>query len=146
MGEWSPKNVATLPKVVDRCAERAVVKPGRQYKCKTCFRTLTTPRCLACQLSDAVELKLASKRRAIAVAKEIELRDGACRIEGCTGEPKRRGLCDRCYANAAANVSRGKTSWEELERLQILLPRQAPRADSNFSRMLSKLRAAESVA
>lgn len=134
---------STIPNVVDRLAVGVVLPPGERYKCPRCCRTLTTKHCLACQATDAVEFKLAEKRRAIAVEKILaNLPETACRVEGCDGKPNRRGLCSRCYANAAANVGRGKTSWEELERLQIIRPKQPPRADSPFSKMLVKMREA----
>lgn len=135
------------PTTVDMLAEPAMPELPKLHqqlkrlgKCKKCNRRIVLP-CIACQATEAVEFKLAEKRRAIAVGKILaDLPETACRVEGCDGKPSRRGLCGRCYANAAANVARGKTSWEELERLQIVLPKQPPRADSQFSKMLVKLR------
>jgi len=45
-----------------------------------------------------------------------------CLIKGCDNLAHTRGLCPKHYQKYVYRVKKGKTSWEELERLGLILP------------------------
>lgn len=143
MGEWSPKNgSAPMPTIVDRLAEPAVIPPGKRYKCPRCLRLLKLDRCIACEAQAHKDAELARKRREMQVqAREQAIDSETCRIGGCSNKPHARGLCHRCYRNAAAQVSRGQTSWHELEELGLIRPAYKREASAAFSVALAQARA-----
>lgn len=50
----------------------------------------------------------------VAPAKTTKPKTKKCRIDGCNGIAKWRGLCVRCYRSAWRLVSAGSTTWDDL--------------------------------
>lgn len=48
-----------------------------------------------------------------------------CITPDCTNDDYTRGVCHRCYTSHYRAVADGHTTWEELERLGLVLPKQS---------------------
>ena len=70
-----------------------------------------------------------------------------CLTPGCKAEAKTRGLCQRCYATANAQVKKGNVTWEKL--VEFGLAKQSSRETGSrdlFKLALSRALQAEAEA
>ncbi len=61
-----------------------------------------------------------------------------CLVTTCSAGAWIRGLCSKCYASAQGAVKHKITTWDEVEKMGLCLPRQKPslfRAEFNKKRV-----------
>ena len=56
---------------------------------------------------------------------KVEATKVLCLVPGCGREGKIRGLCGRCCTSARMQIKKGRTSWEQLEKLGLAKPAKA---------------------
>ena len=59
-------------------------------------------------------------------------------IMGCESKPHIRGLCVACHKKAQRMIEAGDTSWQELEWLNMALPRQFNSRETHSGNFLSE--------
>ncbi len=63
-----------------------------------------------------------------------------CLIDKCDSDAKVRGLCQVCYQAASIAISRGETTWEQLEQMRFAnKPQHKSRGNGAFAKALCKL-------
>jgi hypothetical protein len=63
-----------------------------------------------------------------------------CMVPGCERPAKTRGLCDSHYQSARNSINNGKTTWEELVRLELSKDVSSGGVNENFNSLVAKRR------
>jgi hypothetical protein len=69
------------------------------------------------------EKPAANKIRTLKPGSSITLKHPVCIVADCGNPVYARGLCERCVRGARRLIDQSKTSWEELEKLGMAVPK-----------------------
>lgn len=64
-----------------------------------------------------------------------DLKQQVCMTDGCAAPrySSGRGLCMNCYSKAKAMVEAKKTTWEELESMEMVAPKASDKFTTAFN-------------